>query len=66
MLTKKDLQAIDQIFENRLEKKLKPIRQDIQKIRTSQKKVDNYLDREHLHTVKRVDRIEKHLGLSGD
>lgn len=72
MLTKSDFQSIESIFAKKikidieplLEKKLKPIKEDISKIRKSQNEIIAFFDEEYLSLRKRVDRIESHLNLS--
>lgn len=71
MLTKDDLIAIGQVIDQRLDKRLKPITEDIKSMRSDLRKVQKdvrvmlaALDRADVELYKRVERIEQHLGLS--
>lgn len=60
MLTKSDIKA----FDNLLDRKLKPIKDDIVQIRKDQKLIVKFFDSEYLNLRKRVERIESYLKLS--
>lgn len=64
MLTKNDLNQIDTVVAKRIQTELKPIKQDVAKIRKDMSTIVNFFDREYLELRKRVDRIEEHLNLS--
>lgn len=67
MLTKTDINTIDALFSKRIDsafsKRLKPVQEDIARIRKDQKTIVNFFDREYLDLRKRVERIEDHLSL---
>ena len=69
MLTRTDLKSIDTLLDKKLDTKLQPIHNDIKIIKKGVKKLQkglaktsDFLDREDLKTVKRVRKIEEHLG----
>jgi hypothetical protein len=71
MLTKNDLQQIGSLIDNKLDKKLEPLKKDLATMKkdTSQTRKDvkvliAYFDREYIEPRKRIDRIEEHLGIS--
>lgn len=64
MLTKDDLSAIRVIVQNEVQKETKPINKRLKKIEKDLSVTITFFDDEHLHLVKRVDRIENHVGLS--
>lgn len=80
MLTKSDLQQmgnlveeivdrkiterVGSIVDNRLNKKLSPIKKELKKIRNDQKTMFDYLDREQRKQEKRIVRLEKCIGIT--
>lgn len=75
MLTKRDLEQIgnlmderfakqDQRIDNRFTKELGPVRQDIRKIKKDVSTIIRTFDRDIIDLQKRTDRIELHLHLS--
>ncbi len=64
MLNKQDLSAIESLMDNKFKQELKPIKEDIQKIRADQKTIITFFDKEYLELRKRVELIENHLGIS--
>lgn len=68
MLDKNDLSQIKKIIQEEtttvIDKKLKPIKQDIAQIRNDQKTIISFFDKEYLDLRKRVEKIEEHLQLS--
>lgn len=63
MLTKDDLQAIKSIVQKGVQKETKPINKRLKKIEKDLSVTIKFFDHEHLHVVKRADRIERHLQL---
>lgn len=77
MLTKSDIQLIKDIFKNSatkddlknfatkddLQQELKPIKQDVSKIRKEMKTLFNFLDKDFVCLRKKVNRVEEHLNL---
>ena len=63
MLAQEDIQQIDEVFSKRLKLELKPIQEDVTKIRKDIKTIVNFFDQEYLSLRNRVERIEEHLGL---
>mgnify|MGYP001001382635 FL=1 len=63
MLTQEDIQKIDEVFSKRLKGEIKPIQEDVSKIRKDIKTIVNFFDQEYLSLRNRVERIEEHLGL---
>ncbi len=59
MLTKNDLSFVREI----VQEENKPIKRSISKIQKDIKVIISLFDREHVHLIKRVDRIEDHLKL---
>jgi hypothetical protein len=64
MLTKQDLNAIGEIVDIKLEKRLKPIQQDIKKLRKDLDKTIDFFDKANLSTRKGVNKTRKDLGLN--
>jgi len=64
MLTDNDLKKIGEVVDQKIEKRLKPIKEDISQIRKDIKSIVNFFDREYLELRKRVERIETHLKIS--
>jgi septal ring factor EnvC (AmiA/AmiB activator) len=71
MLTKDDLQAIDDILDTKLDKKLNPIESDIKSLKHDMQEVQKdirvmlaMLDRADVLLRQRVERIEEHLEIS--
>lgn len=67
MLTKNDLQAIQEIVgttvDAKLDEKLEPIKKDIKKIKKDTGVLIDYFDRKDVQLQKRIMKIEKHLSL---
>jgi hypothetical protein len=67
MLTKQDLQAIDNLLAKRTDeivtKHINPIKKDIVKIQKDINLIVSFFDREHTNLRRRVSRIEDHLHL---
>lgn len=66
MLTKDDLEAIDQLIEKRISpiaNDTKSIKKNIKTIKKDQKDLFNFLDAENVDTKRRLKRIEDHLNL---
>jgi hypothetical protein len=74
MLTKKDLSQIENVVEKRTRKiiqeeltpikdEIKTIKKDTREIRSDIKAIVSFFDREYIDLLKRVERIEEHLGL---
>lgn len=72
MLTKTDLQAIDnlivkrvdEVVTKRIREEHKPIRKDISKMRKDIDVMLSLFDREYVNLRSRVERIEEHLSLT--
>lgn len=64
MLTKQDLNAIGDLMDVRLEKGLKPIRQDIKKLRKDLTTTINFFDGRNLELEKKIDTTRDELHLS--
>lgn len=64
MLTDSDLKRIGEIVDAKIEKRLKPIKDDITHIRKDIKTMVNFFDREYLDLRNRVERLEAYLKLS--
>ena len=64
MLTKNDLASIGKLLDERLDKKLEPIKEDIIQIRKDQKIIVRFFDKEYLDLRKRVEKIETYLKIS--
>lgn len=71
MLTDNDLKKIgtlidvklDRKLNETLDRKLKPIKEDVVEIRKDIKRIVDFFDREYLELRARVERIEEHLNL---
>lgn len=66
MLTKDDLEAIDQLIEKRISpiaNDTNSIKKNIRTIKKDQKDLFNFLDAENVDTKRRLKRIENHLNL---
>lgn len=61
MLTKDDLQAIQQIVKKEIGAETKPIKKELRKMRKDLNITITSFDREIIDTRRRVDRIETHL-----
>lgn len=56
---------VENVLEQKLEKKLKPIHKKLNKLQEGQNIVLKYVDEQDTLLEKRVDRIEDHLHISG-
>lgn len=63
MLTKSDLKEIDKIVSNRLDSAEKRVNKRINKIDNKLDYAINFMDRDYLKLLHRVERIEEHLNL---
>jgi len=63
MLTKQDLNAIGGLVDNKLEKRLGPIKKDIKKIQKTLDTAINNFDRTDVKIVDNVRKIQTHLNL---
>lgn len=66
-MTKTDIDIIDAVLSKRIDSALsthlKPIQEDISRVRKDQKTIVNFFDREYLDLRQRVDKIEDFLKL---
>jgi len=63
MLTKQDLNAVGNLMQVKLESGLKPIRQDIKKLRNDLKTTINFFDNQNLELRKNIDKTRKDMNL---
>lgn len=56
---------VENVLEQKLEKKLKPIHKKLNKLQEGQNIILKYVDEQDTLLEKRVDRIEDHLHISG-
>lgn len=64
MLTKNDLNAIGEILDTKLEKRLKPIEKDIKKLRNDLTTTINFFDKRDIEHKKNIDKTRSELGLN--
>lgn len=71
MLTKSDLSAIQKIVDGSIQRETEPIKKDIKNIKSNQRGLNktvnvmiDHFDRDRASLRKRVDNIEKHIGIS--
>lgn len=63
-MTTEELEQIGQVVEERVKKQLKPVDKRLKKIEHSIELVLKYHDEMYIQQEKRIERIEKHIGLS--
>lgn len=64
MLTKSDLQAIENLFDQKFDEKFAPIQKSINKIKNDLEATIRFFDNDIVDHGKRITRIERHLHLS--
>lgn len=67
MLTKNDLQQIQEVVNSEIKpvkKDIKTLKSDVSEIRKDVKAIISYFDRDYVNLRKRIERIEEHLGFA--